>query len=386
MTQLYDRVDSAGDPWDDDRRSAEAPDDAPLFDELRVAYLRGDDTHEWVRDGGTGGWAAVEEDWADWADWSAQDPSGSAAAPPWSSADPSAGGWVATEVRHEAHHEIHEVRQERGFAAEDDFVDRWTQEATGGWAPEDDPDGWDADEFEEADEEPAMVAARRHHQPARGSRAGHGRVALRRTATLLNASTVMVTGVWLLVGVGFGLLVLGGRLLTTRQLFFMVHSGLGIAMVHAFGGGIGTLITGGDSPMKDRIRKLSTAALAVVAWLASAVGTWGGYAGYRAKMPPGGNISMYPREYLMNSPGLAFWETFAMEWKVHVGWTTPFLATAVAFVALRYRHRLVADPLVRKVMTMMLLIAFAGALVAAVMGAMVNVTAPNDFMHRGWSP
>jgi hypothetical protein len=53
---------------------------------------------------------------------------------------------------------------------------------------------------------------------------------------------------------------------------------------------------------------------------------------------------------------------------------------------LRYRRRLVADPLVRKVMTIMLLIAFAGALVAAVMGAMVNVTAPNDFMHRGWSP
>jgi len=192
--------------------------------------------------------------------------------------------------------------------------------------------------------------------------------------------------VWLLVAVGFGVLVLMGRLLTTRQLFFMVHSALGIAMVHAFGGGIGTLIIGGDSPMKDRIRKLSTAALALVAWLASVVGTWGGYAGYRAKVPPGGDIAMYPREYLMHSPGLAFWETFAMEWKVHVGWTTPFLATAVAFVALRYRRRLVADPLVRKVMTILLLIAFAGALVAAVMGAMVNVTAPNDFMHRGWSP
>jgi hypothetical protein len=384
MTQLYDRLGSLGDPWDDERRPAEVSDDAPLFDELRVAYLRGDDTHEWARDGGTGGWAAEEDDWSDWSDWSAQDTGRSPAAPPWDP-DPSAsGGWVATEIRHEVHHE---VRQERGFAAEDDFVDRWTQEATGGgWAQEADPDGWDLDELEEADEEPATVAARRHREPTRGARAGHGRVALRRTATLLNASTVMVTGVWLLVGVGFGLLVLGGRLLTTRQLFFMVHSGLGIAMVHAFGGGIGTLITGGDSPMKDRIRKLSTAALALVAWLASAVGTWGGYAGYRAKMPPGGDIAMYPREYLMNSPGLAFWETFAMEWKVHVGWTTPFLATAVAFVALRYRRRLVADPLVRKVMTMMLLIAFAGALVAAVMGAMVNVTAPNDFMHRGWSP
>jgi hypothetical protein len=374
MTQLYDDVDGVGDPWDD-RRSAEVADDAPLFDELRVAYLRGDDTHEWARDGGTGGWAAVEDDWADW---SAQD----AAA---------GGGWVASEVRQEPGFQEPGF-QEPGFTAEafiaeDDFVDRWTREpTTGGWAQEADPDGWD-EELEEVDEEPVVVAARRRHQPARQARAGgHGRVALRRTATLLNASTVMVIGVWLLVAVGFGVLVLLGRLLTTRQLFFMVHSGLGIAMVHAFGGGIGTLITGGDSPMKDRIRKLSTAALALVAWLASIVGTWGGYAGYRAKMPPGGDIAMYPREYLMNSPGLAFWETFAMEWKVHVGWTTPFLATAVAFVALRYRRRLVADPLVRKVMTMMLLIAFAGALVAAVMGAMVNVTAPNDFMHRGWSP
>jgi hypothetical protein len=103
-------------------------------------------------------------------------------------------------------------------------------------------------------------------------------------------------------------------------------------------------------------------------------------------VPPGGDITMYPREYLLNSPQLAFWETFAMEWKVHIGWTTPFLATAVAFTALRYRRRLVADRLVRKVMTIMLLLAFAGALVAAGLGAVVNVTAPNDFMHRGWSP
>src|SRR6266545_182242 len=347
------------DPWDQGR-PAEVSDDAPLFDQLRVAYLRGDDTHEWARDTGTGGWAAVEDDWADW--------SGEDAA--------AGGGWVATQAR-----------QERGFTGEDDFVDQWMEATTGGWVQEPDPDGWEP-ELEEADEEPEVVAVRRRREPGRQGRAGrgHGRVALRRTATLLNTSTVMVAGVWLLVAVGFGVLVLMGRLLTTRQLFFMVHSALGIAMVHAFGGGIGTLIIGGDSPMKDRIRKLSTAALAVVAWLASLVGTWGGYAGYRAKVPPGGDIAMYPREYLMRSPGLAFWETFAMEWKVHVGWTTPFLATAVAFVAVRYRRRLVADPLVRKVMTMLLLIAFAGALVAAVMGAMVNVTAPNDFMHRGWSP
>jgi hypothetical protein len=359
VTQLYDDVDDVGDSWDEGR-SAQVSGDAPLFEELRVAYLRGDDTHEWARDGGTDGWAAVEDDWADW---SGDDAS-------------TASGWTVTDGR-----------AERGFPGEDDFVDRWSREASaGGWVEEADPDGWDPDELEEADEEPEVVAVRRRGSGRQGRAGGHGRVALRRTATLLNTSTVMVVGAWLVVAVGFGVLVLMGRLLTTRQLFFMIHSALGIAMVHAFGGGIGTLITGGDSRIKDRIRKLSTAALAVVAWLASVVGTWGGYAGYRAKVPPGGDIGMYPREYLLHSPGLAFWETFAMEWKVHVGWTTPFLATAVAFVALRYRRRLVADPLVRKVMTIMLLIAFAGALVAAVMGAMVNVTAPNDFMHRGWSP
>ena len=124
--------------------STPATDDAPLFDELRVAYLRGEDTNEWARDGGTGGWAAVEDDW------SAQDT-------PWASPDPSAGdGWVATEYRHEVRHEI---RQERGFTAEDDLVDRWTQEtAAGGWAQDADPDGWDPDEFEQDDEEPRVAA------------------------------------------------------------------------------------------------------------------------------------------------------------------------------------------------------------------------------------
>jgi hypothetical protein len=212
------------------------------------------------------------------------------------------------------------------------------------------------------------------------------RATSRRTSRLLNASTVVVFVVAAAAAAVVGVVILGGQLLTTRQLFFMTHSAFGIVIVHAFGGGLGTLVTSGDSRMKDRIRKLSTAALAVVAWLASATGTWFGYAGYRAEVPPGGDISMYPREYLLHSSRLAFWETFAMEWKVHVGWTTPFLATAVAFVALRYRRRLVGDPLVRKVMANLLVIAFAGALVAAVLGALVNVTAPNDFMHRGWQP
>ena len=319
---------------------SQSADQEPLFEQLRSAYLHRDDTNDWARDTDTGGWSA-----GDSGEWDAG---------------------VATAFE------------------DDDSRYQWV-DAPAAWEEESE-DGWDdaeeLDDLEEEDEfDPQPPTPR-----ARGRRRSSGRAGLRRTSTLLNASTILLFVVGAVAAAGLTAWILGARLLTTRQLFFLTHSTLGIVIVHAFGGGLGTLLTSGDSRMKDRIRKLSTAGLAIVAWLASAVGTWFGYAGYRAKVPPGGDITMYPREYLLNSPQLAFWETFAMEWKVHIGWTTPFLATAVAFTALRYRRRLVADRLVRKVMTIMLLLAFAGALVAAGLGAVVNVTAPNDFMHRGWSP
>jgi hypothetical protein len=350
VTQLHDDVNDLGDAWYAGRLDAEpeAQDrersGEPLFEQLRSTYLHADDSGEWARDTDTGGWAADDS-----------------------------GGWEAgTATAYE----------------DDDDRYRWV-DSPASWESGTEAD-WDDEELEDLDdEEDDELEAEPPVPRARGgrrSRSSQGRVGLRRTSTLLNTSTILLFVVGALATAALSGWILSTRLLTTRQLFFLTHSTLGIIIVHAFGGGLGTLLTSGDSRMKDRIRKLSTAALAVVAWLASGIGTWFGYAGYRAKMPPGGNIEMYPREYLLHSPQLAFWETFAMEWKVHIGWTTPFLATAVAFTALRYRRRLVADRLVRKVMTIMLLLAFAGALVAAGLGAVVNVTAPNDFMHRGWSP
>jgi hypothetical protein len=331
--------------WDHGGLPASAPeaDQEPLFEQLRSAYLHRDDTNDWARDTDSGSWAADD---------SGQWEAGVATA---FEDDDSRYRWV-------------------------DGPASWETESEADWDDVEELDDLDDEEEDELDREPVAPRARG------GRRRSSGRAGLRRTSTLLNASSVLLFVVGALAAAGLTAWILGARLLTTRQLFFLTHSTLGILIVHAFGGGLGTLLTSGDSRMKDRIRKLSTAGLAIVAWLASAVGTWFGYAGYRAKVPPGGDIAMYPREYLLNSAQLAFWETFAMEWKVHIGWTTPFLATAVAFTALRYRRRLVADRLVRKVMTIMLLLAFAGALVAAGLGAVINVTAPNDFMHRGWSP
>ena len=363
MTQVHDGVNGPGDRWYagrldaqpeaeewelDGHRAAAPADEEPLFEQLRSTYLRNDDSGEWARDTDTGGWASDDSD-----RWQA----GTATA--YQDDDDDRYQWV-------------------------DSPAAWGSESEAGWDDDelDDLDDLDDEDGDEVDAEPLVPRARE----SRRSRSSQGRVGLRRTSTLLNTSAILLFVVGALATAGLTAWILSARLLTTRQLFFLIHSTLGILIVHAFGGGLGTLLTSGDSRMKDRIRKLSTAGLAIVAWLASAVGTWFGYAGYRAKVPPGGDIAMYPREYLLNSPQLAFWETFAMEWKVHIGWTTPFLATAVAFTALRYRRRLVADRLVRKVMTIMLLLAFAGALVAAGLGAVINVTAPNDFMHRGWSP
>jgi hypothetical protein len=355
VTQLHDDVNGLGDAWDPDGHRAASPAAGePLFEQLRSAYLDQDDSGEWARETDSGEWAL----------------------------DSDSGGWTTDDSS----------RWEVGTATtyrDDDDRYRWI-DSPAAWESGSEA-GWDDEELDDLDEdlddeeldpEPLAPRAREGRRP----RSSAGRVGLRRTSTLLNTSTILLFVVGALATAGLTGWILSARLLTTRQLFFLTHSTLGIIIVHAFGGGLGTLLTSGDSRMKDRIRKLSTAALAVVAWLASGVGTWFGYAGYRAKLPPGGNIEMYPREYLLHSPQLRFWETFAMEWKVHIGWTTPFLATAVAFTALRYRRRLVADRLVRKVMTIMLLLAFAGALVAAGLGAVVNVTAPNDFMHRGWSP
>jgi hypothetical protein len=350
VTQLHDDVNDLGDAWYAGRLDAEPEAEdrersgEPLFEQLRSTYLHADDSGEWARDTDSGGWAADDS-----------------------------GGWEAdTSTAYE-----HDDDRYRWV----DSPASWESGSEAGWDDEE-LDDLDDEEDDELEAEPPAPRAR----GGRRSRSSQGRVGLRRTSTLLNTSTILLFVVGALATAALSGWILSARLLTTRQLFFLTHSTLGIIIVHAFGGGLGTLLTSGDSRMKDRIRKLSTAALAVVAWLASGIGTWFGYAGYRAKMPPGGNIEMYPREYLLHSPQLAFWETFAMEWKVHIGWTTPFLATAVAFTALRYRRRLVADRLVRKVMTIMLLLAFAGALVAAGLGAVVNVTAPNDFMHRGWSP
>jgi hypothetical protein len=234
--------------------------------------------------------------------------------------------------------------------------------------------------YDDFDDDETVVAPHGH------DRFRAGRISWRKTTTLLHASTITIMVGIGAIGVMLALVILMGRLLTARQLFFMAHSILGLVVIQAFAAGLGTLCTSGDSRLRQVVRGLSTTSMATAAWLAAIVGTWLVYPGYRADAPPRADLALYPRQYLLRTPDLRFWESFAMEWNVHVGWITPFLTTAVAFVAVRYGKRLVADFQVRKMLTNLFVIAFAAALIAGLLGTLVNIAAPNDYMHRAWSP
>jgi len=248
--------------------------------------------------------------------------------------------------------------------------------------------GYDADEPDFFEQEPGEPAVDPRSMPVRRlRRLDSSRATSRRGTSLVNGVTMTLAA-----GIGAATFVavmaaLTGHGLTTRQLFFMTHSTCGIIIVHAFGGGLTTLVMTKESRLKELVRKWSVAVMAVVAWITVLVGTWLGYAGYRAKPRPGAlSLNAYPQQFLLAHKELAFWDTFAMEWKVNSGWITPFLATAVAFVVLRYHRLLLNDLRLRKMLTNLFVIAFAAALLGSLLGAIINVVAPNDFMHRPWQP
>jgi hypothetical protein len=170
-------------------------------------------------------------------------------------------------------------------------------------------------------------------------------------------------------------------LLTTRQIWFLAHLGLGVLFVHASAGGFATLAAAAPTPMRARVRALSAVGMAVTSWATVVIGTFLVYAWYRATPPAGAALTSYPKAYLLAHPALASWHNYGIEWKEHIGWLVPFLATAVAFVVVRHRELVASDRRVRRILFGLFLLAFAGAVVAAGLGAVLNKVAPNQFLQ-----
>lgn len=187
--------------------------------------------------------------------------------------------------------------------------------------------------------------------------------------------------------------------LSAREGWTVIHGLiLGTLFLLAFGGGLAGLwslrpglITAAG--IKERMRRLywGTWIMAVTAWLTVITGTWIVYPWYRVKLSPvGDNLyagcegaivpgpSCSPRDFLKSnvSGTTAEWHSLGMEWKEHIGWAAPILATAAAFLIVYYGPRLIARPWLRAAVITLFVAAFAAAVVAGAFGAFLNKVAP----------
>jgi hypothetical protein len=172
--------------------------------------------------------------------------------------------------------------------------------------------------------------------------------------------------------------------LTDRELWATIHGmTLGALFLLAFGGGLAGLYslrpawltTAG---IKERVPRLmaGTWVMALVAWVTVITGTYIIYPWYRAVPSKGADLTQYPKSFLVQSPQLAEWHNFGMEWKEHIAWLAPILATAVAYIVVRYGPQLAREPKIRQALITFFTLAFLTAAVAGLLGAFITKAAP----------
>ena len=166
--------------------------------------------------------------------------------------------------------------------------------------------------------------------------------------------------------------------LTNRETWTLIHGMiLGAGFLLAFAGGLAGLwslrteyVT--TEGLTERIRrlKIGTTAMALAAWGTVITGTWIVYPWYREP------VDDSPRSILLANPDLEDWHKFGMEWKEHVAWISPLLATAAAFLVVYYGRRLAADRTLRNLVMVLFVSAFAVAAIAGLLGALITKAAP----------
>lgn len=173
--------------------------------------------------------------------------------------------------------------------------------------------------------------------------------------------------------------------LTDREFWALIHGlVLGTLFLLAFGGGLAglwslrsSLVT--EEGVAERTPRLlvGTTVMAVVAWVTVIVGTWIVYPWYRAAPPEGTtDLTQFPKALLVSNPDTAAWHEFGMEWKEHVAFLAPLLATAVAFAVIYYGTQLIRRGEIRRAMLIFFTLSFAAAGIAGLFGALITKAAP----------
>ena len=166
--------------------------------------------------------------------------------------------------------------------------------------------------------------------------------------------------------------------LTDRETLAALHGMVfGALFLLAFAGGFAglyslrpALLT--NQGLVERSRRLiaGTWSMAIVAWLTVITGTFIVYPWYRAKGPTSA------KSLIVANPLTANWHNFGMEWKEHIAWLAPILATMVAIVVAYYGPRLIKHQGLRRVLMGLFVLAFASAAIAGLLGAFITKVAP----------
>jgi hypothetical protein len=179
--------------------------------------------------------------------------------------------------------------------------------------------------------------------------------------------------------------------ISDREFWTLAHGmGFGALFLLAFAGGLAglyslrpELVT--PEGITERVSRLrwGMIVMAVCVWLTVIVGTYVVYPWYRAAPPEtldktaqSEELTQYPRYWLLASEETAGYHEFAMEWKEHVAWISPLLATVAAYGVFRYGRELASRKRARNIIIALFLLAFGVAGISGVLGALITKAAP----------
>ena len=163
-----------------------------------------------------------------------------------------------------------------------------------------------------------------------------------------------------------------------RESWIMIHgSVLGTLILLGFAGGLAGLIrlrpqklSAGSVRGRVRGLKVAVVTMAVAVWGTVLTGTWVIYPWYREAIPQS------PRSILLANPATEQLHHFGMEWKEHVAWISPILATVVAFIVIYYGTSIVRHERIRRTALLLFSLAFLFAVVAGTFGTLIAQEAP----------
>ena len=168
---------------------------------------------------------------------------------------------------------------------------------------------------------------------------------------------------------------------TLREYWTAIHGmAFGFGFVLFFTGALALLLTLQPQLLTAQglrrnviLLKISGIAIAGLSWLAVIIGTYVVYPWYRATPPAGTtDLSSFARSRLLANTALSGWHNLGMEWKEHLGWLVPIIATAALYLIFRYGERLVEEKKIRWTLFVIVCIAFVLAGIVGVLGAIIT--------------